>query len=213
MVTRTSAVEVPRAVDPRTVRTRSAIIDAIERLDREGSALSVAAIAASAGISRTSFYAQFRDLGDVAVRLMRERYEEILRIDAELRAGGAAAEPTRETLSLLLDEFERHQTLYAAVLGSAGSGDAYRNLQGILTEGALETMRRVAPQGIDPEVAARFIAAGILATVIDALFSDNPPAPAELRGQIIDLLPVWVTTDSVVGAHTEPTNPSSPPRE
>ncbi|MCQ9369462.1 TetR/AcrR family transcriptional regulator [Brevibacterium sp. 50QC2O2] len=193
---------VRRAQDPRPAKTRAAIIDAANRLAwTQEAELSVAMIAKEAGISRTSFYAQFKDLDDIAVQLIRERFVEISQIDDELRSAQAGGPATLATTSVLLDEFLARRHLFSVVLGAVGSarvsGEAYRTIQGILAAGARQTMLRVAPAGIDPDSAATFIAAGILAVIVDWLAADEAEASIgtreELQDQIIALLPTWVT--------------------
>ena len=53
--------------DPRVVRTRAAIVDAVHQLAAEGrSTISVADIVRSAGISQSSFYSHFASLDELA---------------------------------------------------------------------------------------------------------------------------------------------------
>lgn len=190
-----------RAADPRPARTRAAILDAIERLGAKGSDLSVATIVAEAQLSRSSFYSQFKDLPDVAVQLMGELYEELdgaeartpeAREDDGVRAGdGARASARARTESLIL-ELRRRRHLYAAVLGTAMSAEALREICGIIARGNLATVRRIAPEGVEPEKAALYTAAGSLAVLTEWLAEGARTPVDEVREELFALLPAWI---------------------
>jgi AcrR family transcriptional regulator len=181
-----------RAEDPRPARTRATILEAITRLGDDGATLSVAAVTREAGISRSSFYAQFADLDDVAVQLVDELFGRVRALDADLRSSATPLEATRATLTAILDEFSARRALYGAALGDQISGQARRRILALFAEGAQVTMTRVAPDGIDPEIAARFLAAGVLGTLTDWLKTDEPRATSEVLAQLLAMLPPWV---------------------
>lgn len=193
-----------RAKDPRPARTQAAIIDAIERLERSGSHLSVSNIVREAGISRSSFYTHFRDLDAVAVHLIAELYGRIEELDADLRPAVSGREATEATLNLLLDEITHRRHLYVAVLGSGVSGRAYRELLSIFASGARATMETTAPIGVDPDLAAHFLAAGTLATITWWITQTDPPARDTVQAQLVGLYPSWIITDS---SHTPRATP------
>lgn len=206
----------PRAQDPRPARTRTAILEAITRLGAAGRPLSVAAIAHEAGISRSSFYARFTDLDDVAVQLVSELFRRVRTIDTDLRGSGPQREATRATLGAIVDDFSARRSLYAAVLGAQISGPAQRRIQVIFAEGARATMDRMAPPGVDRDLAAQFVAAGVLGTLTDWLLAEAPSTPDDVLTHMLAMLPPWLVdgpaTPAGAPAHT-PSGDTGPPQE
>lgn len=187
-----AALRATRAPDPRPARTRAAIIAAIDRLGQQGKELSVSLIVTEAGLSRSSFYSQFTDIGDVAVQLMREHYEH----------GADAAKHHPETASLaaestfLLTEFDRRRYLYSAVLGGSAEVSAEWAVCQIIAQAWLPIIASQAPSNLEPEFAARYIAAGHLAGIVAWLRSTNPVPLREVEAQFVGLLPLWAAPDT-----------------
>lgn len=189
MIARTGSTRSP---DPRPARTRASILSAIERLGAAGTDLSVAGIVSEAQLSRSSFYSQFKDLGDVAVQLVRELYVELQQRDAELREKGGAEEAARSSTEMLIQEFQQRRNLYAAVLGGGATISAQWEVCEIMAEGALESVGPLVPEGINPVFAAKYIAAGVLASLIDWINGEVQCDEATLLDQIVTMLPDWV---------------------
>lgn len=197
-------MEIQRAKDPRPARTRTAILRAIETLERDGGDLTVSNIVRVAGISRSSFYAHFKDLDQLAVDLIRGIYDRIGEIDAKLRPTTPGLDVTRQTVGILLAEIDTHKHLYAAVLGSGMSAVAQRQLLDIFATGAKAAIEHSAPDSVDVELAAQFLAGGTLGTLIWWI-TTSPDTPAEaVREQLIALYPKWVASfeDGTIPAHT-----------
>lgn len=176
-----------RAPDPRPARTRAAIISAIERLSERGEELSVSLVVAEAGLSRSSFYSQFNDIGDVAVQLLREHYAHTTAAEIHDPATVNFAAAT----AFLLTEFDRRRYLYAAVLGSSADVTAEWEARQIIAQAWLPIIIAKAPPQLQPGFAAEYIASGHLASVIAWLRSEHPAPQAEVEAQLIGLLPGW----------------------
>ena len=182
-----------RAPDPRPARTRAAILAAIERLGEQGAELSVSQVVAEAGLSRSSFYSQFKDLGDVAVQLVRELYHRPDAADLDPSGKGSPPDSILSATGVLLAEFENRRPLYAAVLGSSAAVSAQWEVCEIMAQGALRSIGGLVPEHIDPEFAARHIASGYLANIVEWLCSEHPVSTGELESQLREMLPIWVT--------------------
>ena len=182
-----------RAVDPRPARTRAEILLAIERLGATGEDLTVAAIVTEAQVSRSSFYAQFRDLDDLAVQVMEEILQEIRLVDVSLRSANDALGATTTALQMFVSECQRRRGLYAAVLGGNVSGEARRRIHLALSMNVMSAAQYSAPRSVDPVVASSFVAAGTLAVIIDWLLDENPLPAGQLHSQLMGVLPTWVT--------------------
>lgn len=185
----------PRSPDPRPARTQAAIIDAVERLSSRGEEVTVPAIAAEAGVSRSTFYAQFKDLDALAVRILTEVFTEIEALDLRLRASATPIETARATTSQLVAEFAKRRTLYAGVLGSRTTTEAHRGVRAVFAEQALGTMQLTVPVGLDPKVAADYVAGGSLAVLTAWLLSDTPDPTERVQQQLLALLPAWLIND------------------
>lgn len=196
-------MEMQRAQDPRPARTRTAILRAIETLERDGGDLTVSNIVRVAGISRSSFYAHYKDLDQLAVDLIRNIYDQIGEVDAELRPAMPGLEVTRQTVGILLSEVDAHKHLYAAVLGSGMSAVAQRQLLDIFATGAKAAIEAPAPESVDVELAAQFLAGGTLGTLIWWV-TTSPDTPAEVvREQLIGLYPKWVASFADTASPTQ----------
>lgn len=187
-----TAPHTSRAVDPRPARTRAAIYGALDRLGTRGEHLTVAAVVAEAQVSRSSFYAQFHDLDDVAVQLISELFTEIRHLDASMRQGEEARNATSVCLERFFTECQLRPGLYGAALNGDLSSEARRRIYEILAQSVTATADFSAPRSVDPQIAATFIAAGLLAVVTEWLRCRQPTTEEHLRSQVMSLLPGWV---------------------
>ncbi|GAB3302646.1 TetR/AcrR family transcriptional regulator [Pseudoclavibacter terrae] len=185
----------PRSPDPRPARTQAAIVAAVEELSARGDEVTVPAIVAEAGVSRSTFYAQFRDLDALAVRILTEVFTQIEELDLSLRASATPIETARATTSQLVAEFAKRRTLYAGVLGSRTTTEAARAVRAAFAEQALGTMQLTVPAGLDPKVAAEYVAGGSLAVITAWLLSDTPEPTERVQQQLLALLPAWLIND------------------
>jgi AcrR family transcriptional regulator len=109
----------PRAADPRPARTRAAIHAAVERLTATaGAEVTVNAIAQEAGVSRTSFYAQFEDLDALAVSMLVDTFRDIGHDDVVARraAGADAHQAARSSAFRLVEHIAARRAFYRASL-------------------------------------------------------------------------------------------------
>lgn len=173
-----------RAPDPRPARTRAAIIAAVEHLGRQHQDLSVSQVVVQASLSRSSFYSQFNDIGDVAVQLIRELYS-----DADVPANG----PTKlkQAVSHLLGEFQKRKHLYATVLGSNAAVSAEWEVCEIVAQAWQLILEPHLPADLKPEFAARYIASGVIACIVAWLRSEDEVPAADLESQLLLALPDW----------------------
>lgn len=184
-----------RAEDPRPARTRAAILAAVEALSERGDDITVPAIVAEAGISRSTFYTQYRDLDALAVAILTEAFTEIEALDLELRRTASPIETARATTAQLVAEFARKRSLYAGVLGSRTTTEAHRSVHDAFADQALDTMRATVPDDVDPRVAADYVAGGSLAVIAAWLLSEQPIPTEHVQRQLLALLPIWLITD------------------
>lgn len=185
-----------RAEDPRPARTRAAIVAAVEALSARGEEVTVPAIVAEAGISRSTFYTQYRDLDALAVAILTTVFTDIEALDLELRRRDTTSvETAQATTTQLVAEFARKRSLYSGVLGSRTTTEAHRAVQDAFAAQALDTMRATVPDDVDPRLAADYVAGGSLAVITAWLLSEQPAPTEHVQRQLLSLLPAWLLTD------------------
>jgi AcrR family transcriptional regulator len=191
-------VELPG--DPRAARTREAIFAGIEKLMASGAPrVTVRDVVRASGVSRSSFYAHFSGLEDLAIAFLSRQIDIVgeagiaVRRD-DLITGVAAA---RIGYSSLIGHVVQHFALYSSVLEVAttraafeGAIDAYsrRLLRSVLTLGGT-------PAGANVEVVVAYVAGGALTVISSWLRGELDIDDDGLVRQLVDLLPEWVRGD------------------
>ena len=155
--------------DPRQVRTRAALREALLDLFEEGAeSVSVSALTRRAGVSRPTFYAHYDEVGSVLLgeldALLTEE-EEAFREAVEGRYGSAAGRALRPVLTELTKRIGRERRLFLAVLsGRAGATarDRVWRHQVQVNRYYLETQPHHDLPDDELELVASFCAGGIL---------------------------------------------------
>ncbi len=185
--------------DPRAVRTRSAITAAVRVLIAEGEPLpSVSQIVRRAGVSRSSFYAQFANLDQVAAAVFSQAFTEIESASIVARATAAAPGPeaTRQAVERLVRHVDAHRDFYRHSFPAtfAGHDEAVGALAGQLRESL--PLVSTPPPGVSVEATAMWIAGGKLAVLRSWLTGSLTGSVPDVTSQIMALLPGWLVTPS-----------------
>lgn len=185
--------QLQQSTDVRGERTRRAVRRAVEDLSAEGRAgLTVRAIVERAGVSRSTFYAHYSDVSDLAESLMVEAMEEVAREEQRMLKNSARPTSLHASLLQLLDHLVRNRALYEAALSLPGSDRAYRRAVGTIADvAARHLMRSPIPEGVDPEIAAQWIAWGQYGVYDAWLRGAIDASPAVLAQTSLSLLPRW----------------------
>ncbi|SDH54355.1 DNA-binding transcriptional regulator, AcrR family [Agrococcus jejuensis] len=187
-------------MDPRIARTRQSLQQALLALAREESldAISVADIAARAGVHRSSFYQHYADketlLADAIDATVDEAAERSL---ATGLASGAVAPDEQQilrTLEVFLEHASANASLFRRVLGPHGSALATARMRdridGIVREGIEHARESGAVPAndvpVDLEVAA--VSGAAIAAVGQWLHMRPRPAPTQAAAWIWTLL-------------------------
>jgi AcrR family transcriptional regulator len=184
-------------LDPRAVKTRRAIFDAVERLasSTEGSDadLSVSNVVRLAGVSRSSFYAHFPDLRAVASGFLRETFADIADAGDDLRraeqlSGGQTA---RLGYRRLVDHLVDNHAFYSTVSGLPLLREAYDEMVTVYAREIIEATLRSAGGSADVplEVAATYVAGGALTLIRAWMQGLVDGTDDELIENLVTLLP------------------------
>jgi len=187
-----------RATDPRPARTRAAIIAAVETLVADPETeVSVNAVARAAGVSRSSFYAQFADLDDLAVAMLVDTFRDIGLDDLEGRKIPDADLRTlaRASNRRLVAHIGQRSAFYRASLEWRLSGRVHESVVSAYAQQVLATMAALGdrvPPHVVHEDAARFIAGGAIAMLTGWLRADAPGGQGAMAERLVAAMPEWL---------------------
>lgn len=201
-----------RVPDPRARRTRSAIFEAVEALgaqssDRAEPDITVSDIVRVAGISRSSFYAHFDDVADVAAGLLGASFAQIDELDARDASVRSSTDAVRLGYSRLVEHLTDRYAFYSSLRALPPMRGAY---DAAVTEYCRGLVRSVMPAqlppGIDAEVTASYIAGGSLAVLGGWIGGRLDGTDDELVDHLVAQLPPWLTASP---SHSEGSLPGS----
>jgi AcrR family transcriptional regulator len=182
--------------DPRVVRTRQAILDAVETLAAGDQPITVAAIVRTAGIGRSSFYTHFSGIDELAVTVLSGVFEAIGAEDIELRRHRivSGAEAARVAQVRLVGHLVQHRALYASMLALPFTSAVYTRAVGGYAAQVRATMALLPeiPHGLSADAVAVYTASGSLGLLAHWIRSDDPVPADVLVDQLMSLVPAWL---------------------
>jgi AcrR family transcriptional regulator len=182
--------------DPRVVRTRQAILDAVETLAAGDQPITVAAIVRTAGIGRSSFYTHFSGIDELAVTVLSGVFEAIGAEDIELRRHRivSGAEAARVAQVRLVGHLVQHRALYASMLALPFTSAVYtRAVEGYAAQvRATIALLPEIPHGLSAEAVAVYTASGSLGLLAHWIRSDDPVSADVVVDQLMSLVPAWL---------------------
>lgn len=176
--------------DQRVLKTRRKLIDAFRRLvdADEVRTAGVATIVREAGTTRSSFYAHFSGIGDLAATALSDFSESVI-ADARLAIldGASKTAVNRRVLLDIVRFVAEHRTTYGVLLTSDPA--FVEGFAAGLTESVRVTLGTRATLLADPEVTARYISAGALAAISWWLTDGSERTAEELADALIAIAP------------------------
>ena len=150
-----SAGRVGAATDRRTLRSRTALRDALAaEIERTGdlSKVTVTSVAESAGLTRRTFYSHFRDIPDLVVQIEDETLEELVPLVRglaavhldELQDSIGELDPCPGSIELL-EYFKARGSYLGALLGDGGDPAFARRMEAVVRD----QVKARAMQGLD----------------------------------------------------------------
>lgn len=175
--------------DPRAARTRQGILTAVARLHAADTAdISVSDIVREAKISRSSFYAHFSSLDDLAVALLRQEFASVA---APNTPTPGATSGLRDSYTRLVQHFAQRESIYSSALGLPLSRRAFDDVIAAYAEQVLASFDEPASRAdaIRARLAATYVAGGTV-SLLSAWVADHHDISADqLVEHLIDLLP------------------------
>jgi AcrR family transcriptional regulator len=185
-----------RASDPRAERTRQAIFAAVRTLMAERVAsVSVRDIVRTAEISRSSFYAHFSSLDDLATGFLHEQFAEIGVAGFDLRGEDLnGADAARLGYRRLISHIVEHYPLYSSVLDLPITRTAYDDEIEAYSRRLVESLVQLSgtPRVVHPEAIATYVAGGALTLISAWMRGQLDATDDEIVDQLVGFLPEWL---------------------
>jgi AcrR family transcriptional regulator len=176
--------------DPRAARTRQGILAAVARLhSSDVGDISVSHIVREAKISRSSFYAHFSSLDDLAVALLRQEFASVA-LPGPRSPGGL-----RESYTRLVQHFAQRESIYSYALGLPLSRRAFDDVIAGYAEQVLASFDEPASEAdaIRARRAATYVAGGTVSLLSAWVANHHDISADQLVDELIALLPPWLS--------------------
>ncbi|MFD5128940.1 TetR/AcrR family transcriptional regulator [Streptomyces olindensis] len=183
--------------DRRVRRTRAALQGALIGLveERDLSQISVADVVERADVNRSTFYAHYQDVHELAEAACTSMIDDmigvVLALDPARATPSDAAEDPDPTLTAFFAHFAEHAGLYRGLLGPAGSARVIEHVR-LRTAAAAHSSGQLPatddallpdtadPSGIPHNVHAAFVAGALIGVATDWLQRGCPRTPVEM---------------------------------
>ena len=126
-----------KSIDPRSARSREALVEAMIRLldERELAAITITDLVGRAEVTRPTFYQHFSDLQALARAAALLRLEAMFPAESAHNAGLTPAEEfnhTAMTVGAILEQLQQHAVFYRRVIHGAGAFELYDDFVALL---------------------------------------------------------------------------------
>ena len=174
---------------------REALLDAADRIvQRDGPAVSMASIAAEAGITKPILYRHFGDKGGLYAALAERHTDRLLEtLRTTLAKPGTARQRVERTVDAYLRTIEAEPQVYRFLVRSSEAASAQGQVQSFLKRLAallavgIGTELGLRPGSVRAEVWARAIVGMVQATG-DWWIENGAPRRAQVVAELVDLL-------------------------
>ncbi|MBG6055695.1 AcrR family transcriptional regulator [Salinibacterium sp. CAN_S4] len=185
------------STDPRAEHTRQMVFAAVRQLISDSDEpLTVADIVRVARVSRSTFYAHFGSLDDLALEVLRSQFVELGGLDVDWRRDDLL--PGRAIARLgfghLIAHIVDNLPLYSSALRTPHTRTAYdelvqsyciRLMDSIITVGG-------APENVDARLVSTFVGGGAVTLISAWMRGHIELSDDDLVRQLVDLLPPWI---------------------
>ena len=193
MTNSSSALPPDRRVRRSLAALQRALIGLVE--ERDISQISVADVVDRAEVNRSTFYAHYQDVHELAEAASTSMIDDLIEVVLALNPARAnpsdAPEDPDPALTAFFAHFAEHASLYRSLLGPTGSARVIehirlRTMAAAHSSGQLPAMDDAAPpdtadpSGIPHDVAAAFVAGALIGVATDWLQRGCPGTPTEM---------------------------------
>ncbi|MEV7694786.1 hypothetical protein AB0N73_15775 [Microbacterium sp. NPDC089189] len=189
--------ELAITADPRAVRTRTRLVDALDELLESGETVSVAAVCAKAGVGRSTFYTHFAAISDIVVYVVDEIFDDISRRDVRRRTVPAADRRTITELGVreLLRAIDARQRFFVYAVSAAATDRIRERVAQDMTSGVRASILAERPDASDHfvQTASDYIAGGLLGILVGWMTRPDLRDEDAVAAAIVELLPRWLT--------------------
>ncbi|TFB16024.1 TetR/AcrR family transcriptional regulator [Microbacterium sp. 3H14] len=189
--------------DPRVAATQTRLSDAVRSLALAGRAITVSSLVAEARVSRATFYTHFSGIDDLALHLQEQAFRDIA---AETRAHGISASTDDSAMArsqrALIEHYATYRALYAAAFSVAVPRGAESRVAELMKVEILAHIREITspPPGIDPDIAATYIAHAATGLIASWVLDDLTARPDEIAEHLTQLMPRWMISGQPTSA-------------
>jgi AcrR family transcriptional regulator len=182
--------------DPRVLATRSRLSDAVRSLADAGDEITVRTVTAAAGVSRATFYTHFSGIDELALHLQEQAFHEIAASSLDDADGSVDETAMIRSQRALIAHYAAYRSLYAGAFAVAVPRGAESRVAALMRTEILAHIRRVRsrPHGIDPEIAATYIAHAATGLIASWVLGDVDATEDELAQHLTQLMPRWMHT-------------------
>ncbi|NOK58480.1 MAG: hypothetical protein GFH27_549279n286 [Chloroflexi bacterium AL-W] len=177
-----------KKVDPRVLRTRQLLRDALLDLIREKGfeAITIQDLTDRAQLNRVTFYLHYRDKQDLLTRSMEDMLDELVaRAElAPLHDSSGEIDRGLEHLIGLFEHVAYHKDFYRIMLGKDGMASFAAQMRAYIEQFVYQRMDAKRQEGeqfqIPPNLHSRFMAAAYVGVIAWWLEHDQPHSPVEM---------------------------------
>lgn len=187
-------------IDPRVIRTRQMLRDALIALIQEHGfeVIKVQDITERAALNRATFYLHYRDKHDLLIKSMYDLLEEL-----ETEVGIPPAKGRTITvdailkpLTLVFEYFARHMTFYRVMLCEVGVPSVMVEMQRYIENVALRWMTQLQPDQkhviVEPDMVIKFVSTAYIGVLKWWLENDMPHSAEHMARQFMNLVSLGI---------------------
>ncbi|MEM8534508.1 MAG: TetR/AcrR family transcriptional regulator [Chloroflexota bacterium] len=177
-----------KKADPRVLRTRQLLRDALLDLIREKGfeAITIQDLTDRAQLNRVTFYLHYRDKQDLLTRSMEDMLDELV-ARAELTPlpnSSNEADRGLEHLTGLFEHVAQHKDFYRVMLGKDGMASFAAQLRSYIEQFVYQRIESKQPEinylKVPTNIYSRFMAAAYVGVIAWWLENDQPHSPAKM---------------------------------
>jgi AcrR family transcriptional regulator len=180
-----------KKVDPRVVRTRQMLRDALVSLIEEKGfdAITVQDIADRAGLNRATFYLHYRDKQELLVKSLRDAIDELV---ADIGAstdeqGQLVFDGSLRPIKAAFEHVAQHARFYRVMMSAEGVASFIAGVRDYMAEITLSWLKVLQPNPrqsrVPPEIVANSLSWSLLGVLIWWLEHDMPHPPDYMAEQ------------------------------